>query len=213
MNYIITLAAVLCAVFAKKNPELDLEYKNNFYILLSSSKFYFNYRHSSNVLIFYKYLKERGITDDRILLMLPENHACNARNPMKGQIYMKTDHSENFYCNEIEIDYKSDDLTYEAILNLFRGRYDPNFPESKKLKTNSESKLFIYFNGHGGENFFKIQDTEVLQSEDFAKVYEEMSMKKMYKEVLMFIDTCQAMTLFDGVDSPDLILMGTSVLG
>jgi glycosylphosphatidylinositol transamidase (GPIT) subunit GPI8 len=35
----------------------------------------------------------------------------------------------------------------------------------------------------------------------------------MYKEVLMFIDTCQAMSLFDGVDSPDLILMGTSVLG
>jgi glycosylphosphatidylinositol transamidase (GPIT) subunit GPI8 len=86
-------------------------------------------------------------------------------------VYLKTDHSVNLYCNDIEIDYKSDDLTYEAILNLFRGRYDPNFPESKKLKTNSESKVFIYFNGHGGENFFKIQDTEVLQSEDFAKVY------------------------------------------
>ena len=81
MKFIITF---LLAVFAKKNPEIDLEYKNNFYILLSSSKFYFNYRHSSNVMIFYKYLKERGITDDRILLMLPENHVCNARNPMKG---------------------------------------------------------------------------------------------------------------------------------
>ena len=40
-----------------------------------------------------------------------------------------------------------------------------------------------------------------------------MHMKKMYKEVLMFIDTCQAMSLFDGVDSPDLFLVGTSVLG
>jgi glycosylphosphatidylinositol transamidase (GPIT) subunit GPI8 len=84
MNFIITFACCLLLVFGKKNPELDLEYKDNFYILLSSSKFYFNYRHSSNVLIFYKYLKDRGITDDRILLMLPENHACNARNPMKG---------------------------------------------------------------------------------------------------------------------------------
>ena len=113
-------------------------------------------------MIFYKYLKDRGITDDRILLMLPENHVCNARNPLKGQLYVKIDHVENLYCNDVEVDYKSDDLTYEAILNLFRGRYSPNFPESKKLKTNSESKVFFYMNGHGGENFFKIQDTEVL---------------------------------------------------
>ena len=88
--------------------------------------------------------------------MLPENHVCNGRNPHRGQLWAKTDHAENFYCDDVEVDYKADDLTYEAILNLFRGRYSPNFPESKKLKTNSESKVFIYFNGHGGENFFKI---------------------------------------------------------
>ena len=58
-------------VEAKKNSEVDLTYKNNFYILLSSSKFYFNYRHSSNVMIFYKYLKERGITDDRVSSTCP----------------------------------------------------------------------------------------------------------------------------------------------
>lgn len=142
--------------------DIDLDYTNNFYVLLSSSTFYFNYRHTGNALMIYKYLKARGIHDDRILLMLPENHACNARNKFKGRIYVNNDHDENFYCDDVEVDYKSDDLTFEAILNLFRGRYDPNFPESKKLKTNAESKIFVYMNGHGGENFFKIQDTEVL---------------------------------------------------
>jgi len=112
----------------------------------------------------YKYLKDRGITDDRILLMLPENHVCNPRNPFKGRLYNTLEHDVNWYCDDVEIDYKSDDLTYEAILNLFRGRYDQDYPENKKLKTNEDSKIFIYFNGHGGDNFFKIQDTEVLQS-------------------------------------------------
>jgi glycosylphosphatidylinositol transamidase (GPIT) subunit GPI8 len=60
------LALNIFLIEAKKSSEVDLTYKNNFYILLSSSKFYFNYRHSSNVMIFYKYLKERGITDDRV---------------------------------------------------------------------------------------------------------------------------------------------------
>ncbi len=63
---------------------------------------------------------------------------------------------ENFYCDDIEVDYQEQDITFESILNLFRGRYNPNFPENKKLKTNSESKVFVYLNGHSGENFFKI---------------------------------------------------------
>ena len=88
--------------------------------------------------------------------MLPENHACNARNFKRGNIKYKVNDETNYYCDDVEIDYKSDDLTYEAILNLFRGRYAPGFPENKKLKTNEESKILVFFNGHGGDNFFKI---------------------------------------------------------
>ena len=44
-------------------------------------------------------------------------------------------------------------------------------------------------------------------------MYEEMNLKSMYKEVLMFIDTCQAMSLFDGIETPNLFLVGSSVHG
>ena len=58
------------AAYAKPSAEgpadLDLDYTNNFYVLLSSSTFYFNYRHTGNVLLIYKYLKQRGIHDDRV---------------------------------------------------------------------------------------------------------------------------------------------------
>mmetsp|Transcript_10350 Transcript_10350/g.15896 ORF Transcript_10350/g.15896 Transcript_10350/m.15896 type:complete len:108 (+) Transcript_10350:232-555(+) len=104
----------------------------------------------------YKYLKDNGVSDDNILLMMPENHACNSRYMFQGTAYAHIDKKENLYCDGAEIDYKAEDLTFDAILNLFRGRYDPNYPETKKLKTNSESKIFVYFNGHGGDNFFKI---------------------------------------------------------
>ena len=107
-------------------------------------------------MIFYNYLKERGITDDKILLFLPDNHVCNPRNNEPGTLYVTQSHDKSVYCEDIEVDYKGEDVSYESILNMMRGRYDENFPESKKLKTNSESKIFIYFNGHGGENFFKI---------------------------------------------------------
>jgi phosphatidylinositol glycan class K len=65
-----------------------------------------------------------GVSDDRIILMLPENHACNPRNAYPGSLYFDVDVRENLYCEDIEVDYKAEDLTYEAILNLIRGRYD-----------------------------------------------------------------------------------------
>ena len=52
-------------------------------------------------------------------------------------------------------------------------------------------------NGHGGENFFKIQDTEVVHSEDFGKVLNELYLKGQYKELLIIMDTCEAMSLTD----------------
>lgn len=59
MIKLFALLLALCA--ALQNPD---SYSNNFYVLLSSSKFYFNYRHTVNVLVVYQYLKEMGITDD-----------------------------------------------------------------------------------------------------------------------------------------------------
>ena len=42
-----------------------------------------------------------------------------------GNIYTRKDHRGNLFCEDIEIDYKAEDLTFETILNLFRGRYSP----------------------------------------------------------------------------------------
>ena len=68
-------------------------------------------------------------------------------------------------------------------------------------------------NGHGGENFFKIQDTEVIHSEDFAKVLNEMSIKNLYSDILLILDTCEAMSLLEQVNAPNVIMVGSSVAG
>jgi len=65
-------------------------------------------------------------------------------------------------------------------------------------------------NGHGGENFFKIRDTELLHSEDFAKVLDEMHLKGLYKEMFLMLDTCEALSMFDNITAPNLHLLSTS---
>lgn len=55
----------------------------------------------------------------------------------------------------------------------------------------------MYWNGHGGENFFKIADTDLVHSEDLAKVFDEMYLKGLYKEIVFLLDTCEALSMFD----------------
>lgn len=49
-----------------------------------------------------------------------------------------------------------------------------------------------------------------MQSEDLGKVFREMELKRMYRDVVMIMDTCQAMSLYDGIEAKDLFLMGSS---
>ena len=42
--------------------------------------------------------------------MLPENHACSPRNPFPGTVLFKEESNENYYCDDVEVDYKADDL-------------------------------------------------------------------------------------------------------
>lgn len=88
------LNLLACAVAANFNS-----YSNNVYILLSSSKFYFNYRHSINVLMMYEYLKDMGITDDQIINLIPSDHGCSAKNPFPGTIYSNLEHNYNWLCD------------------------------------------------------------------------------------------------------------------
>ncbi len=56
--------------------------------------------------------------------MLTDNYACNPRNRIPGAIYF--DRVEDVYTSDIEVDYRDDDVSPDAILNLLRGRYPPS---------------------------------------------------------------------------------------
>ena len=64
------------------------ERKENWAILLCTSRYYYNYRHYVNALSVYKTLKDAGFRDDRILFLNTENEVtCDTRNPYPGLVY------------------------------------------------------------------------------------------------------------------------------
>ena len=71
-----TLFASASVPSLKASPAADNSPNNNWAVLVGSSKWWYNYRHVANTLSFYHIVKERGIPDSQIILMLADDMPC-----------------------------------------------------------------------------------------------------------------------------------------
>lgn len=186
------------------------EHTSNWAVLVSTSRFWFNYRHLSNTLSLYRTVKRLGIPDSQILLLLPDDMACNPRNAFPGTVYSNSDRRMDLYGENVEVDYRGYEVTVENFIRLLTDRWEDGVPASKRLQTDEGSNILIYMTGHGGNEFLKFQDSEEISSWDLADAFSQMREKKRYNEMLFMIDTCQANTMYRQFYAPGIIATGSS---
>ncbi|XP_019417178.1 PREDICTED: putative GPI-anchor transamidase [Lupinus angustifolius] len=186
---------------------------NNWAVLVCTSRFWFNYRHMANTLSLYRTVKRLGIPDERIILMLADDMACNTRNKYPAQVFNNENHKLNLYGDNVEVDYRGYEVTVENFLRVLTGRHETAVPRSKRLLSDEGSHILLYMTGHGGDEFLKFQDSEELQSHDLADAVKQMKEKRRFKELLIMVDTCQASTLFSQLHSPGVLSIGSSKKG
>ncbi|KAL7533913.1 hypothetical protein ACHAXR_007670 [Thalassiosira sp. AJA248-18] len=200
---------------------------SNVAIIVSSSRYWFNYRHVTNALSIYHLLKRGGITDDNIILMLADDIPCNMRNPFRGQIFPRgaRDGEGEDLMENAEIDYSGTDVTVDAFLRVLLGRHLPGEEigggggitmgggRRSLPKLDENTNVLVYLTGHGGDNFFKFQDGEELMSNDIASVFSQMYELKRYNQILFISDTCQAFTMADEIKVPNVFSVGSSLKG
>ncbi|CAK5039475.1 unnamed protein product [Meloidogyne enterolobii] len=186
---------------------------NNWAVLVCSSRFWFNYRHVSNVLSLYKSLKRLGMPDSNIILMLADNIPCNARNPSPAAIYNNAHSHQNLFLEDTEVDYRGYEVTAENLVRLLTSRQINSTPRNKRLLSNSQSNVLIYLTGHGGEGFLKFQDAEELTSQDLADAIETMWQQKKYNELMLIADTCQSESMYQLIYSPNVLATSSSLVG
>ena len=186
------------------------QHTSNWAVLVSTSRFWFNYRHLANVLSLYRTVKRLGIPDSQIILMLPDDMACNPRNAFPGTVYNNADRALDLYGDNIEVDYRGYEVTVENFIRLLTDRLGEDVPRGKRLGSDAGSNVLVYMTGHGGNEFLKFQDSEEIGSWDLADAFEQMWEKKRYHEMLFMIDTCQANTMYSRFYSPNIIATGSS---
>lgn len=70
----------------------------------------------------YRAVRKLGIPDSNIILMLPDDIACNVRNRYPGSVYANKDHKYDLYDDETEVDYRGYEVTVENLLRLLTGK-------------------------------------------------------------------------------------------
>lgn len=198
---------------ASSSSSTTTMHTNNWAVLVCTSRFWFNYRHMANTLSLYRTVKRLGIPDERIILMLADDMACNARNKYPAQVFNNENHRLNLYGDNVEVDYRGYEVTVENFLRVLTGRHETAVPRSKRLLSDEGSHILLYMTGHGGDEFLKFQDSEELQSHDLADAVKQMKEKRRFKELLIMVDTCQAATLFSQLQSPGVLTIGSSMKG
>jgi glycosylphosphatidylinositol transamidase (GPIT) subunit GPI8 len=61
----------------------------------------------------------------------------------------------------------------------------------KRLNLGPDSDILVFLNGHGGDNYWKIQDTYAITDYDFAMAIEELHKKNEFVSFflhLIFVD-------------------------
>ncbi|GFZ05721.1 peptidase C13 family [Actinidia rufa] len=182
----ICLCSAIASSYSSSSSSSSITmHTNNWAVLVCTSRFWT--------------VKRLGIPDERIILMLADDMACNARNKYPAQVFNNENHRLNLYGDNVEVDYRGYEVTVENFLRVLTGRHETAVPRSKRLLSDEGSHILLYMTGHGGDEFLKFQDSEELQSHDLADAVKQMKEKRRFKELLIMVDTCQAATLFSQV--------------
>eukprot|EP01053_Blabericola_migrator_P001003 Blabericola_migrator_1__1002@NODE_1251_length_4978_cov_149_408267_g845_i0_p3_GENE_NODE_1251_length_4978_cov_149_408267_g845_i0NODE_1251_length_4978_cov_149_408267_g845_i0_p3_ORF_typecomplete_len281_score50_71Peptidase_C13/PF01650_18/3e55Peptidase_C14/PF00656_22/0_1_NODE_1251_length_4978_cov_149_408267_g845_i021382980 len=181
-------------------------------VIVDTSTFFHNYRHVTNALIIYRIVKWLGVPDSKIHLFLGECSACDPRNMEHGRIYYEPGRWHDVYegPGQIEVDYRKANVHSSTWMTLMTGRRELYTPWSQILKSTKNSNVFVYMNGHGGNQFTKFQDFDELSSDQMGEAILELKVKGKYRELFLMVDSCQALTLGDEIYAPNTVVLGTS---
>ena len=102
-HFVIYLCFSFFLIFPIDLSNQFFTFKNNWALLISTSRYWFNYRHFSNTLSVYRSIKRLGIPDSHIILMLADDTACNSRNQYTPNIYGQQSKSINLFPTNVEV--------------------------------------------------------------------------------------------------------------
>eukprot|EP00932_Pfiesteria_piscicida_P001750 SRR837773.1170.p2 GENE.SRR837773.1170~~SRR837773.1170.p2 ORF type:complete len:453 (-),score=215.82 SRR837773.1170:70-1428(-) len=178
----------------------DPEASNMWAVIAAGSAGFFNYRHQADACHAYHVLRKGGIPESNIILMMQDDVANSDENPFKGKLYNKPgDDSVDVY-EGCKIDYKGSVVTADLFVKVITGDASAG---GKVLKSTDKDRVFLNFVDHGGVGIIAFPNGAPLQVGTLSKALKTMESKKMFKELVFYMEACESGSMF-----PDLTADG-----
>ena len=199
-----------CMVYASSTShthrdEMNEQQDDTWAVIVNASKFWLNYRHTANAMAMYHSLKRMGLPDSRIVLMHADCATCDPRMMHPGKTYYRPQHTllapEDWESDDVEIDYRDLDVTAESVMRVLTGNTKYGASHGQVLGSTSSSNVLLFLTGHGGDSFLKFHDQSELMASDLGATIEYMKMVGRFKQLFVILDTCQASTMYEDVNT------------
>lgn len=175
-------------------------------VIMAGSNTYSNYRHQADSHHAVKIMMENGIPRDQIIHLAYDDVANNRSNPFPGQLFNKpTDAGTpgvNVY-DASEIDYTGNAVTKQNFFNVLLGD-DSNGPA---LKSNENSKVFVYFVDHGGAGLICTPQgsRDWIYADELDSTLQTMKDTKMFGELVFYLEACESGSMFPNLNADENI--------
>ncbi|KAG9393703.1 Peptidase C13, legumain [Carpediemonas membranifera] len=176
---------------------LNVALCDNWAVLVNTSRYWFNYRHSSNILAMYDFLRAQGWDDAHIVLMDSGQIPSNPRHPRSPAMLSHPSAAPVDLAGMV-VGFQDQDVTASAFRKLLLG-LSGSTASTRRFEPDADSSVIVYITGHGGEQFIKFHDQHEMLAPDFASTFEDMIAMGRAKRVLFLSDTCKSGTLFDNL--------------
>ncbi|KAL4570892.1 hypothetical protein LXL04_026556 [Taraxacum kok-saghyz] len=178
-------------------------------VLVAGSNGYYNYRHQADVCHAYQILKGRGLMDENIIVFMYDDIAHHESNPKPGVI-INNPKGEDVYAG-VPKDYTGDSLTAANLYAVILGdKKSVTGGSGKVLDSKSNDRVFIYYTDHGGPGTLGMPDSPNVYAKDFIDVLEKKHASRTYKEMVIYVESCESGSIFEGLLSENLNIYVTT---
>jgi len=150
---------------------------------------------------------ENGIPRDQIIHLAYDDVAENRSNPFKGQLFNKPTASGvagvNVY-DQSEIDYSGAEVNKSNFLKVLLGDDTATGPV---LKSDENSKVFVYFVDHGGAGLICTPNgsSDWIYADELDSTLQTMSDTKMFGELVFDLEACESGSMFPNLTDKENI--------
>ncbi|KAI3505200.1 hypothetical protein L1887_27165 [Cichorium endivia] len=178
-------------------------------VLVAGSKGYYNYRHQADVCHAYQILRHGGLKDENIIVFMHDDIANDPNNPRPGVI-INNPNGSNVYA-DVPKDYTGESVTAANFYAVLLGNKTAvKGGSGKVVASKPNDKIFVFYSDHGGPGVLGMPSMPLVFANDFIKVLKKKHASRTYDEMVIYIESCESGSIFEGLLPKDLNIYVTT---